>query len=125
MNLLPLIAAPSYSRQLKLLSSVAKTEAESQMKDAAKRIREIILRKKPYAGKQDADGAISVAVSIDGTCQKRGYSSKFWVVLAILIDTGEVVDFEVQSLHCHGCKKHQNDDKTSDAYMLWKKKHGI
>ena len=125
MNLPPPIAAPSYSRQLKLLSSVAKTGAESQMKDAAKRICDIILRKNPNAGKEDVDGAISVAVSVDGTWQKRGYSSKFGVVLAILVDTGEVVDFEVLSLHCHGCKKHQNDDKASDAYTLWKKKHEI
>ena len=125
MNLPPPIAAPSYSRQLELLSSVAKTGAESQMKDAAKRICDIVLRKNPTAGKEDTDGAISVAVSVDGTWQKRGCSSKFGVVLAILVDTGEVVDSEVLSLHCHGCKKHQNDGKASDAYMLWKKKHEI
>ena len=125
MNLPPPIASPSYSRQLKVLSSVSKHEAECQMNEAAKRVRDIILRKNPDLYRQDVDGAISVAVSIDGTWQKRGYSSKFGVVLAILIDTGEVVDFEVLSLHCHECKKHQYDDKASDAYKIWKRKHEL
>ena len=56
---------------------------------------------------------------------KRGYNSTFGVLLAILIDTGEVVDFEVLSLHCHECKKHQQDDKACDAYKIWKRKHEL
>ena len=34
--------------------------------------------------------------------QKRGYSSKYGVVLVILVDTGEVVDFEVLPMHRYG-----------------------
>ena len=83
------------------------------------------MSKHPDLYRQDIDCSISVAVSIDGTWQKMGYSSKYGVVLAILVDTGEVVDLEVLSLHCHKCKKHQHDDKASDDYKFWKRKHEL
>ena len=33
-----------------------------------------------------------VIVSVDGTWQRRGYNSKYGVVLIISVDTGEVLD---------------------------------
>ena len=37
-----------------------------------KRIRKIVLEQNPNADKEDDHGAISVAVSLDGTWQKKG-----------------------------------------------------
>ena len=34
-----------------------------------------------------------IAVSVDGTWQKRGHSSKTGVVFVMSIDTGEVIDY--------------------------------
>ena len=123
MNLPPPLATASYSKHLKATSQIAREEAEQQMKEAAKRIREKILNSKPDADQGDKDGAIPVAVSIDGTWHKRGYSSKYGVVLAVLVDTGEVVDFEVLSTHCHECRKNCHLSKESDAFKAWKEKH--
>ena len=123
MNLPPPLAPASYARHLKFVAQSGRQEAELVMNRAAERIRKCILKKSPNAGKRDVDGAIPVAVSIDGTWQKRGFTSKYGVVIAILVDTGEVVDFEVLSLHCHECRKHQHDDKSSQAYRQWEEKH--
>ena len=45
------------------------------------------------------------------------------MVVAILVETGEVVDFEVLSMHCHECRKHQHEDKDSETYKSLKAKH--
>ena len=74
------------------------------MKEAASRIRELILHKNPEACDGDPDGAIPVAISVDGTWHKRGFSSKYGVMVASLVETGEVIDFEVISKHCFECK---------------------
>ena len=55
--------------------------------------------------KNDEENAISGAISIDGTWQKRGFSSRYAVVVAILVETDEEVDYEVMSKHCFECQK--------------------
>ena len=49
---------------------------------------------------------------------KRGYSFKYGVVVVILM----VVDFEVLSMHCHECRKHQHENKDSESFKIWKAK---
>ena len=44
-------------------------------------------------------------------------------VVAILVNTGEVIDFEVLSKHSYQCKKHERDDKTSIKYNKWEDNH--
>ena len=52
----------------------------------------------------DKDTLIAkVGVTVDGTWQKTGHSSKMCVVFVISIDTGEVLDYNVRSLFCHEC----------------------
>ena len=41
-----------------------------------------------------------IAVSVDGIWQKRGHSSKTGIVFAMSVNTGEVLDYEVKTLHC-------------------------
>ena len=123
MNLPPPLAPASYARHLKFVAQSGRQEAELIMNRAAEGIRKCILKKSPNAGKRDFDGAIPVAVSIDCTWQKRGFTSKYGVVIAILVDTGEVVNLEVLSLHCHECRKRQHDDKSSQVYKQWEEKH--
>ena len=121
MNLPPPLAPASYARHLKFVAQSGRQEAELVMNRAAERIQTSILKRNPNAGKRDMDGAIPVAVSMDCTWQKRGFTSKYGIVIAILVDTGEVVDFEVLSLHCHECRKHQHDDKSSQVSNNGKK----
>ena len=123
MNLPPPLSRASYSKHLKLASNVYQENADRKMVEAANQVRQQTLKKNPGIDKCDVDGAVPVAVSVDGTWQKRGFTSKFGVTLIVSVDTGEILDFEVLSLHCHECSKHQLDDKSTQKYTLWKDKH--
>ena len=49
---------------------------------------------------------------------------KLWgVVVAILIETGEVIDYEVLSKHCFECKKYSQDEKCNKEYKKRKEGH--
>ena len=63
-----------------------------------------------------------VAVSVDGTWQKRGHSSKIGVVFVLSIRTGEVLDNEVLSHFCQECNSHDEANDTIE-YKEWKEKH--
>ena len=63
-----------------------------------------------------------VAVSVDGTWQKRGHSSKFGVVFVLSIRTGKVLDYEVLSHFCQECNSHNQNVDTVE-YREWKEKH--
>lgn len=64
-----------------------------------------------------------VAVTVDGTWQKRGHSSKIGVVFVISVATGEILDYEVKSLICHKCQARENMDKDTEEFKAWKAGH--
>lgn len=93
------------------------------MQGAAKRLREKIAKEQPDNIEDENDVEIAkVAVTVDGTWQKRGHSSKIGVVFVISVDTGEILDYEVKSLFRHGCKAHAKDEGT-DKHKEWLKEH--
>ena len=50
------------------------------------------------------DDIINIAVSYDGSWQKRGHSSQYGVGTIIELETGLILDYEAYSLYCHvGC----------------------
>ena len=67
---------------------------------------------------------IDVGVSVDGIWQRRGFSSNNSVVTAISIDTGKVVDVEIMSKICKGCKQKEHLKNTDPlAYANWRNSH--
>ena len=85
----------------KVISSTAVNKAESAMKKKHNRI-SLCVDEYPedtFVNNNCVIGA-NMAVSIDGTWQKRGHNSKTGVVFAISIITGEVLDCEVKALFC-------------------------
>ncbi|CAH3044759.1 unnamed protein product, partial [Pocillopora meandrina] len=64
-----------------------------------------------------------VAVTVDGTWQKRGHSSKIGVVFVISVATGEILDYEVKSLVCYECRAREHMDRDSEEYKAWKASH--
>ena len=69
-------------------------------------------------GKADEDQILNVAVSVDGSWQKRhGFNSLLGMVFLISVETGQVLDYAVKSLFCHTCKKNPN------ATQAWKNNH--
>ena len=63
----------------------------------------------------DKDGILDIAVSYDGTWQKRGHSSHNGAAVVIEILTGLPVDYQVLSNFCHQCLK---APKKKTIYML-------
>ncbi|GFW87895.1 uncharacterized protein TNCV_1359991 [Trichonephila clavipes] len=48
---------------------------------------------------------VECGISVDGTWQRRGYSSMNGCVAALSDDTGKVVDIEIMSSYCPTCRK--------------------
>ena len=66
-------------------------EVREEMKQAAERLRERIIKE---SGCGDKTSVIDAAVSFDGTWAKRGFTSLTGVVFVIYVDTGEVFDYQ-------------------------------
>ncbi|GFT67946.1 uncharacterized protein TNCV_38571 [Trichonephila clavipes] len=78
----------------KKLLSAAISIGEKIMNDAAKGIRQL---------KKSIHGTVNCGVSVDGTWQRRGFSSLNGCVSAISVDTGKIIDFETLSQFCRKC----------------------
>ena len=89
------------------LEKSSEVPAEEIMKEAAKRLYKKVLEEEPEICEVDQKGRMfpNVAVTVNGTWQKWGHSSKMGVVSVISVLTGELVDFQVRSLICHGCQQ--------------------
>lgn len=66
---------------------------------------------------------VNCGVSCDGTWQKRGYSSRNGCVTVISMDTGKVLDVEALSQGCKQCERHEQMDKNSLEYQMWRADH--
>ncbi|GFV52663.1 uncharacterized protein TNCV_2873341 [Trichonephila clavipes] len=65
------------------------------------------------------DGKRDLAVAVDGSWQKRGFSSKNGLVTVTSVDTGNVIDVEVFSKHCicpNKTKHLQNCKRNFEGY---------
>ena len=89
----------------------SKEVAEKSMSDAAAKLR---------GTKETAD----IGVSVDGTWQRKGFSSTLGVVTAISVDSGEVLDVAIMSKSCKGCTAMKKIASTDPArYQTWKLSH--
>ena len=65
-----------------------------------------------------------VAVTVDGTWQRRGHTSKIGVVFIISVETGEVLDAVTKSLFCGECSKATSKfDLNSPEIRSWFQGH--
>ena len=80
----------------------------------------MLLKKRNYKKEVLAD----INVSIDGTWQKRGYTSLNGVIVAISIDIGKIVDLEILTRYCRHCDIQNKLLKDNiDALNTWKENH--
>ncbi|XP_065641660.1 uncharacterized protein LOC136073639 [Hydra vulgaris] len=120
----PPMTEKSYNNIASNYQVVIKKVAKNIMHQAVKEIRTLkkldpIVRQQqsilPHLDSQ-ADILCDAGVSVDGTWQRRGFSSNNGIVAAISIDTGRVLDIEVMSKYCQACInariwKHSNVEK--------------
>ena len=109
---------------MKQIEKIAVENAEALMCEAAERLRNLVSNENADDMVNiDGHAVAKVAVTVDGTWQKRGHSSKIGVIFAVAVRTGEILDYEVKSLLCKECAAHENSDKHSPDYLAWKENH--
>ncbi|GFX15794.1 uncharacterized protein TNCV_1061161 [Trichonephila clavipes] len=97
---LPRLTKTAYKNQdAKLLKGVQEVAEESMIKAAT----EIMDKKQNLSS-----DIVKYGISVDGTWQRRGYTSMNGCVAAISVDTGKVLDTEVKSSYCPSCKRLQH-----------------
>ncbi|GFV63540.1 uncharacterized protein TNCV_4389061 [Trichonephila clavipes] len=96
---LPRLTKTAYKNQeAKLLKVVLEVAEESMIKAAT----EIVEKQQNLSS-----DIVKCGISVDGTWQRRGYTSMNGCVAAISVDTGKMLDIEVMSSYCPTCKRLQ------------------
>ena len=126
MNLPKPASRQAYNKSMKKVEDASVNVAEKLMNDAAKRLFDITADEQSDQiewNEERKDNIAKVAVTVDGTWQKRGYTSKHGAVFVMSVRTGEVLDYEVLSVVCFECRAREKLDKESEAYKNWYAKH--
>ncbi|XP_067944011.1 uncharacterized protein [Watersipora subatra] len=117
LNLSLPIHRTSYFAKLGKLATACSTALEEHFRIIRNIVKEEYIKLEELSADTDK---VDIAVSYDGTWQKRGYSSHNGVFVAIDILTGYVVDFQVMSNLCQVCDKGpRKDDSGYDEF--WEK----
>ncbi|GFX28140.1 uncharacterized protein TNCV_424671 [Trichonephila clavipes] len=93
---LPRLSKTAYTNHENKLMPVISEVSELSMQKAASEL--LVLH--PTKNK-----IVECGISVDGTWQRRGYSSMNGCVAALSVDTGKVVDIEIMSSYCPTCRK--------------------
>ena len=102
----------SFQKVTEKLGEVYLKAANESMKQAASEIR---------GTEKLSSDIVDTRVAIDGTWQKRGYSSLNGVVVATA-SKGKILDYQVFSKYCKGCALWESK-KDSPKYAEWKAAH--
>ena len=71
-----------------------------------------------------ANETADVGVSLDGTWQRKGFTSLNGVITAISIDSGKALDVAILSKSCKGCTRMQGVEKSDpQQFDSWKASH--
>ena len=108
---------------MKKLEKVSKEVAERVMNEAAERLKNIAQEQCDMEVNGENIAVKKAAITVDGTWQKRGYSSKNGAVFVMSVDTGEVLDYEVLSMVCYECRAHAMLEHGGDEYKKWWESH--
>ena len=111
LNMPPPMTRENYDSTSRSIKAAAKFVAELSMSEAAAELR------------GDADTA-DVSVSVDGTWQKKGFTSTNGVITAISVDSGKILVTCILSKSCKGCMKMKEVQKLyPEEYNMWRADH--
>ena len=125
LDLPPPLTPKAYNAVVKEIQSSVEKECEKCLKAASTKLKEFTKATDTNCVDLDIkDDIFPVAVSVDGTWQKRyGFSSLLGVIFVISMDTGEVLDYEVKSKVCFECRSRSLWPRDSDKYLHWYETH--
>ena len=125
LDLPPQVNNSSYNDHVKDLELISAKVAENSIAQGAFRLKSILKVKEEACKNLDVEEDVfPIAVSVDGTWQKRyGHSSWHGVVFIMAVETGGVLDYEVKSKVCFECKTRAKWDKESEKFKSWFDQH--
>ena len=98
----------------------------NNIRDSAKQIAERSMNNAAVELKRGKNMVIDIGVSLDGSWQRRGFSTMNGVVTAISIDTRKIIDIESMSRYCRQCfviGRSMEDDQ--EAFSAWQESHKL
>ena len=117
MNMPPPMTKNNFQKINESLLKAYTTVAEETILEAGKELHETL-----SVENSAANEIVDYQVSVDGTWQKRGYSSLNGVVTLLSSSTGKCLDFHILSKKCKSCEVWmKREDHTK--YEEWKVKH--
>ena len=110
LNMPPPMSSSNYDKISNSLKDAAKHVAEKSMDEAGKDLLRL------------GDESVDTGVFVDGTWQRKGFSSTLGVVSAISADSGKVLDVCVMPKTCKGCTRMKGVEKTDPRrFHAWEK----
>ena len=105
MGLPPPLAKSSYQQQLKNICKHIVQATEGVLLEASEKLIQITANKEPFQIQFDDSGRkiANIGVTVDGTWQKRGHSSRIGVVFVMSVRTGAILVYFIKSKACHEC----------------------
>ena len=96
----------------------------NKIRDSAKVVAEISMNNDAAELKKGSQGIVDIGVTVDGTGQRRGYTSMNGVVVAMSIDSGKILDIEPLSRYCKSCNTMSRTlENNPQMFEEWKKIH--
>ena len=113
MNMPPPMQNQTFNRINSMLHEAYESVAEDSMKEASREVHNL---------SQQTSEVKDCQVSVDGTWQKRGYSSLNGVVTVISSKVGKCLDVATLSKYCKSCQ-HWSKKKDHPRYDDWQMNH--
>ena len=115
LNMPPPMSKSAYNKTVANLWDRFTDAAIDSLKTAANETKALL-------GNGSEENPLHCQVSIDGTWQKRGYSSLNGIVTTISRDCGKCIDYQVVTKSCKACERWSTMEGT-DQYDIWKASH--
>ena len=100
----PPVLRDSYSSHVSEVCKASITVCEETLQSAGRQLRQLVVSSS-VDPTLNADSVLDVAVTVDGSWHKHGFSSKYGFVSVISVDSGKVLDYIFLSKSCSKCNK--------------------
>ena len=113
----PPMNKPAFNDSLKIIHHAYQSQSQVSMQSAATEIRKVHLEEESIE-----NSVVDIAISADGSWQRRGYSSLHGLVTVISVDSGQCIDVDVIIKTCKSCEAMEKK-KDAEGHPIFLKEH--
>ena len=117
MNMPPPMNKTAFNDSLKILHQAYQSQSQVSMQSAATEIRKVHLEEE-----FTENSVVDIAISADGSWQRRGYSSLNGLVTVISVGSGQCIDVDVMTKICKSCEAMEKK-KDEEEHSIFLKEH--